>query len=467
MRYDELRTVLRTHFLEMLAQHKERMGQSGPLDALRLQALQNSVAFGEAAVATGEPVFQADDADAEVLQRIIRKYDLRIASGTEAYDYLRRLFPIAYRDYARAVLKHNESYTSFDFQQAAVAGPQRRPEVAHVASLNKLVDMYFDEAERGGQWAGKTKFEKTDHLDLLREIIGPEIDVRDISVTLAQEVKAVLLKYPRNRNKNPLTKGLALQDAISLAGTEKINAQTINKYLQTYGTMFEWARKNGYVSENVFAGLTIRSTKRAAIIRKPFSSDQIERIYRSIVANEGGNIRLPYQKWGPLIALYTGARLNEIAQIHLRDIATEDGVWYFDLNDDDGKRLKTDASRRRVPIHPKLIEIGLLDYVDGLRKRGDTKLFPSFTYCTKNGWGRALGRWFNDTFLPELGFKNESLVFHSLRHTVTNSLQRADVPQPIVQALIGHTRENMLGRHYSASGFELRQLREALLRLPY
>lgn len=467
MRYDELRTVLRTHFLEMLARHKERMGQSGPLDALRLQSLQNSVAFGDAAAATGEPVFQADDADAEVLQRIIERYDLRIASGTEAYDKLRRLFPIAYRDYARAVLQHNEGYASFDFQQSAVTERQLKSEVTDVTSLNKLAEMYFDEAERGGQWAGKTKFEKADHLDLLREIVGPEIDVRDISMKLAQEVKSILLSYPRNRNKNPATKGLALRDVVSMSGVEKINAQTINKYLQTYGTMFEWARKNGYVSENVFAGLTIRSTKRAAVIRKAFSSDQIGRIYQSIVDNEGGNIRLPYQKWGPLIALYSGARLNEIAQIHLKDIAIEDDLWYFDLNDDDGKRLKTDASRRRVPIHPKLIELGLLDYVSDLRRQGNTKLFPSFTYCTKNGWGRALGRWFNDTFLPELGFKNESLVFHSLRHTVTNSLQRADVPQPIVQALIGHTRENMLGRHYSASGFELRQLHEALLRLPY
>ncbi|WP_083936147.1 site-specific integrase [Methylobacterium sp. B1] len=170
---------------------------------------------------------------------------------------------------------------------------------------------------------------------------------------------------------------------------------------------------------------------------------------------------------GPFIGLYSGARLNEIAQIHIADIKQEGDLWYFDLNDDDGKRLKTEASKRIVPMHPKLIELGLLQYVTELRSQGQTKLFPSFTYCTKNGWGRVLGRWFNEMFLPELGIKNESLVFHSLRHTVTNSLQREGVPQPIVQALIGHTRADMLGQHYSASGLRLRQLYDALLRLPY
>lgn len=280
-------------------------------------------------------------------------------------------------------------------------------------------------------------------------------------------MKDILLHYPRNRNKNPSTRNLSLDELKQCTEIKTINPQTINKYLQTYGTMFEWARRNGYVTENVFSGLTIRSTQRVAVIRKDFNAGHIQLMCDTIIYNKGNIIQRPYQKWGPLIGLYTGARLGEISQIHLTDIKIEDGIWYFDLNDDEGKSLKTAASKRRVPIHPKLIELKLLDYVHNLRSEGKTKLFPTFTYCTKNGWGRALGRWFNNTFLPELDIKNRTLVFHSLRHTVINNLQRADVPESIVKALIGHTREDILGKHYSSSGFRLQQLHEALMKLPY
>ena len=108
-----------------------------------------------------------------------------------------------------------------------------------------------------------------------------------------------------------------------------------------------------------------------------------------------------------------GARLNEIAQIHFADIREVDGLWCFDLNDDDDtKKLKTDASRRLVPMHSRLIELGMLDYVQTLRASGAQKLFPDFQFCPKNGWGRSLGRWFNDRFLVQIGLKGK--VFRSM-----------------------------------------------------
>ncbi len=117
---------------------------------------------------------------------------------------------------------------------------------------------------------------------------------------MAREVKELLLKYPKNRNKNRLTKGRDLKEVFAMTDIPKLNAQTINKYLQTYGTMFEWAKRNGYVKENVFAGLTIRSTKRAAVVRKSFSSAEITSLYDAIIHDDGNLIRRPYQKWDPL-----------------------------------------------------------------------------------------------------------------------------------------------------------------------
>lgn len=387
MRYEELRAVLKAHFAEMLSQKREHIAEHGPLDLGAIQALETSAALGEDAVQTGEAFLMSEDEEAKVLHRFITKYGLPVKPGTEPYNRLRRMMPAAYRDYARAVLMYNEALNRFNFEKIEVPTKSLDRSQDAVVKLSLLISLYFDEAEKGGQWAGKTKFEKSDHLELLKEVLNQDTDVRSITLGSARDMKALLLRYPKNRNKNPSTRDLSLNELKQLTDIETINPQTINKYLQTYGTMFEWARRNGYVTENVFSGLTIRSAKRTSVIRKGFQAEQIKRIYDTITNNEGGIIHRDYQRWGPLIGLYTGARLNEIAQIHLTDIKCEDGLWYFDLNDDEGKSLKTAASKRRVPAHPRLIEAGLLEYVHGLRSKNEKKLFPSFTYCPKNGWG--------------------------------------------------------------------------------
>jgi integrase len=281
-------------------------------------------------------------------------------------------------------------------------------------------------------------------------------------------VKDTLIRYPKNRRKDPRTRDLTLNDALNV-GVQPINVQTINKYLRTYGSMFAWAKRNGYVERNVFEGLNVRvGKKQVQTVRTAFTDTQVQTILRELLHNTSGLVSLPYQKWGPLIALYSGARLNEIAQIHLADIRQQDDVWYFDLNDDDDtKKLKTDASRRHVPIHSGLIELGLLDYVQNLRAGGVRKLFPDFQYCPKNGWGRSLGRWFNDRFLVRVGLKGKGVSFHVFRHTVITRLLQAGIEQPLVQTIVGHERQGVTQQHYFASGYTLVQRREALERLRF
>jgi integrase len=130
-----------------------------------------------------------------------------------------------------------------------------------------------------------------------------------------------------------------------------------------------------------------------------------------------------YAYWGTLMGIYTGARLNEVAQIMLDDIRQEEGIYYFDMNDDgDDKKLKNAASRRRVPIHDALLSRGILEYAEKLRRQGRKRLLHELTFCRKNGYGKNLGKFFNTKFLVELGMKNKQAVFHTLRHTVVTRL---------------------------------------------
>ena len=48
----------------------------------------------------------------------------------------------------------------------------------------------------------------------------------------------------------------------------------------------------------------------------------------------GIDARSAARYWIPLIALFTGCRLNEICQLYLNDIRCDNGQYYFDINDD-------------------------------------------------------------------------------------------------------------------------------------
>ncbi|WP_337182201.1 site-specific integrase [Shinella sp.] len=253
-----------------------------------------------------------------------------------------------------------------------------------------------------------------------------------------------------------------------MVGVDLIKVTTINKYLQTYNDMFEWAYKNGLAEKNHFSGLTIRVRKDRKQGREAFSPEQMTSILRVVNDESSPLIKKAYRKWGPLIGAYTGARLNEIAQLELADFVEKDGIWCFDINDEgDGKQLKTTAAKRLVPIHPQLIKLGLLDYVETMKAKRQIRLFPDFSYSPNNGWGRTLGRFFNETLLPALNIKSENLVFHSLRHTVVTQLSRSGVDQTFVKAIVGHQQAGVTQQVYFKAGYTVRQLSDELAKLQY
>jgi integrase len=466
MTFEEIRTLLRAHFSDALSKRKTQIAETGRLSALDLSMYEASAAFGREAVQDGGPPIPGGD-DTEMVNRFIEKYGLDVQPDTAAFANLRAEIKRAYRDYCDAVLDYNRSLETYQFDRSETAQDHRTAVVTKTRlSLRQLADRFAEESKIGGQWVLKTEQEK--HVGLLTELLGENTDVSTVSTNDAQRVKDTLIRYPKNRRKNPKTRGLTLDDALSI-GVPSINVQTINKYLRTYGSMFAWAKRNGYVERNVFEGLSIRvAKKQAKTVRTAFSDVQVQTILRELLHNTSGLVSRDYQKWGPLIALYSGARLNEIAQIHLADIRQDDGIWCFDLNDDDDtKKLKTDASRRLVPIHSRLIALGMLDHVQALRASGAQKLFPDFQYCPKNGWGRSLGRWFNDRFLVQIGLKGKGVSFHVFRHTVITQLLQAGIEQPLVQTIVGHERQGVTQQHYFASGYTLLQRRDALERLRF
>lgn len=470
MRYDELRALVAGHFRELLEKRKAKIDAEGRPSVWDRSIVVSSIEIAEQAKRDGTPLSLVTSDD-EMLRKLIEKFGVDIPQGSTQYQWLSEEVKTGYVSHLKQLLDYD---TSLDSYQLTPLSQQSIPEHNKQTdqkwmSIAELAINYIREKQTGDNWVARTKLEKADHVKLLEEILGKQTDVRRLTPMDAKKVKDTLSAYPKNRFKKPETKGKPLSEVLSMQNVERIQVPTINKHLQTYNDMFEWGRRNGFIGANHFSGIAIRhNKKRAQTGRKPFSPEQIKLLLETILKNKDGLIRKDYQKWGPLIGLYTGARLNEIAQIDLSDIREEKGVLVFDLNDHgEGKQLKTAASRRLVPVHSRLIEFGLLTYVEKLKSKGATTLFPDFPNSVEHGRGRNLGRWFNEKLLPKLGIKSEELVFHSLRHTIITALMHADVPEQIVKAIAGHQQQGVTQQHYFRQGYTIQQLNEALQKLRY
>lgn len=368
------------------------------------------------------------------------------------------------RDLLSRVLEAAERLEHYSYDNApasALAAPA--PTLPASSPLGVAVDDFI--AEHSRQWAGKTIGQNRAYLYILVEYFGPDRLLATITKQDASEVKKVLQALPSSRNTKPKLKAMPLMQVINEPGHKKIAAKTINSHLQMFKMFFDWAERHGHAPHTLFEGMKVRKDKASESERRPFTQDQARLICTELKENLSGLVRKDSHKWGMLLGMFTGARLNEICQLNIADVKQYGDTWFLNITDegDDTKTVKSKAGRRKVPLHSELIRLGFLDFVDSRRNRA--RLFPDYSYSANGGYGRNLGRWCNESFLPKLGIKQPGLVFHSLRHSVITRLGQADVPEPIIQCVVGHARSGVTQEVYLREGYTLEQLKAAIEKL--
>jgi integrase len=132
-------------------------------------------------------------------------------------------------------------------------------------------------------------------------------------------------------------------------------------------------------------------------------------------------------------------RLNEACQLAVDDVATKDGVDVILVRaDGDGKRVKSEAGERLIPVHPELKRLGFLGHVEDMRAAGEARLFPDLPMGRNGYYSDPFQKWFG-RFLDKAGAKAPKTSFHSFRHCFRDALREADVPRDAVLALGGWT----------------------------
>ncbi|MGA4048819.1 hypothetical protein ACI2TP_19540 [Ralstonia nicotianae] len=232
-----------------------------------------------------------------------------------------------------------------------------------------------------------------------------------------------------------------------------IGAKTIQqKYLAAISGLFELAQTTGVIPEGqqlVSRGHKIFSkadAKKSAVTNsyKAFTEDELKRIFQPTLLSQAER---PADFWLPMLGLFTGGRISELAQMDIADVQQHNGVWAFSINDEGDKSLKTLAAIRLIPIHPVLIQCGILDYVNDAKAHG-TKLF---SYLTPNKFGSygdtPSERWGNH--LDTLNIKDPQKVFHSFRSTSNNRLKQNGVSEESRCQFVGHEHDTVNSAIYS------------------
>ncbi|UHH09669.1 site-specific integrase [Luteimonas fraxinea] len=205
---------------------------------------------------------------------------------------------------------------------------------------------------------------------------------------------------------------------------------------------FSWAMASGHYppGDNPAKGhvsyTANEKRKRKKFGFKAFTREEIALLF----APENFETLPLHTRWACLIGLYTGARVSEVGQLRVLDVIELEGVPCLSFSDEgEHQSLKSESSRRVVPIHPRLLKLGLLDYVKTQVRRNARDLFPNGKEDAVNGRGswitKAMGN-----YLAKIGssWPKAKRGFHSFRKSVIQELQGAGVASEMRAQLVGH-----------------------------
>ncbi|MDR6532589.1 integrase [Caulobacter rhizosphaerae] len=330
----------------------------------------------------------------------------------------------------------------------APASPLPPPSTGPVTTLGELIDAYRKDRER--QHGEESTARKYEHIfKALRAVIGEGRDIASIKRQDCRAVRDMIERLPAHMGKR--YPGLDIAAAIEAGerdGASKLAPGTVKTYVQNLSAIFNWAVDEELLERNPAAKLVEKA--KAMVKRRGLSAEELKTLFGSLTSEREAT---PWRFWVPAMSAYSGARANEICQLRVSEFVVSDGVHCIDLTEYDqegmrieGARLKTEASERLLPIHPEVLEAGLLDLVAAARGRGQERLFPELRMAKNGLYSHDLSKWFG-RHMDRIGLTAPSLVFHSFRHGFRDRCREVGVDSETAEALGGWASKGQAARY--------------------
>ncbi|KVT23001.1 site-specific integrase [Burkholderia ubonensis] len=241
-------------------------------------------------------------------------------------------------------------------------------------------------------------------------------------------------------------------------------ASSVKRYMDQFFTLLRFAYENEAIPTPIQrVSVTVKRTEKARI---SFDTTALGAIFNSPVYTEGarpvrGAGEAAY--WVPLLAAFTGARVEELCQLAPDDVFEEGGHWCvrFVYDEERGQRVKTLGSLRRIPIHAELLRLGFVKFAQS--RKGHSRLFdmkPDRHGRVSPTWAK----WFSDYLRKVCNVTDPRMTFHSFRHSFKDACRSVGISRDVSDALTGHS-DGSASSGYGGDFYPLPPLVDAMSRV--
>lgn len=341
------------------------------------------------------------------------------------------------------------------FAERAAAGPPLATEVLG-PPLGEAIDTYLATKQRS--WTPKTHAIRSRYLGYLRQHFG---DDRPLASIVAADVRGYRDAIAQLRKNSGKAVRQTFAEKQTKSATHRIGDSTVALIFVPTQAFFRWClSEQGYIDSNPAENIRVAVAKRpkGKVSRRPFTAAELTQLFAAPVFTgclsakrrfiAGSTMVHDAYYWVPIIGYYTGARLGEIVQLHLADVDGEDGISFLKITEEGGdgnqpdvKHVKSEAGIRKIPLHPDLIALGFLSFVEKrrrLQRKGSKRLFPEVKFGADGQASTVFSKWFG-RLMSKAGLHDPALVFHSFRHNAEDAFRDALQPQYVIDRIIGHS----------------------------
>jgi integrase len=403
------------------------------------------------------------------------------AKDSPAYALLSRTFEehlLKLSDLAKLRDQDDWTSTADVLQEEPLSIEKRRAKPAPTKTVMQVFNAY-SEAKRlddgDNRSTRKTIDEFRSSLGRFVEFYG-DMQVELVSRSVVQDYRAKLAAFPvkvvgASKMTAPQLVELAQRDTLpTLSAVTVRNRLRVLGAVLGYAVRMDWIKENPVDASGVAKAAGNAAGARAARRRKDYTKTELHTIFSSPLFTPAGwrPPRGDYGQalyWLPILLYYTGARREELCQLTANDVQKEDSTPYLAIlsldEEDAGRTVKTQGSRRRVPIHADLVALGFLDYAQSVPQDG--QLFPRLKASPAGFYGANVGKAWAKYVREVAELQSPASPSHGFRHTFKTMSRQVSIPEDIHDAITGHD-DGSVSRDYGS--MPLLRMAEEMNRLP-
>lgn len=295
--------------------------------------------------------------------------------------------------------------------------------------------------EKGRNWTKPISMANERYIEVLLVVLGENMDVTAITKQDIRQVMEVVENLPK-RVVQPYRSMNVQQliDCDDVPPDELVGVEAIHKHLKLYKSLFKTflTDSKDILSKSPTDGVVAAPSKARF---GAYSSTEMKKLVEWALKQPDG-----WLKWITLLLAYTGARRGEIAKLEKSQIKyDEDSQRYYFLIAEGGQG-KTENATRQVVLHPKLIEWGLMEYVDCQWKE---RIFSEVAGTNMTKIGKEFADVRDQLGIPYLDDFGQRRLLHSIRHSVCSAAMAGWVKNIVhLQQTVGHEKSGGITKRY-------------------